>query len=210
MKPRIANKVVNKIAMINYSEACERNKAPIAAQLQQQFAHCKTVLEIGSASGQHVLHFAEIMPNITWQPSDLAPYLPGLSFNLENSPANVHTPQPLIEDSDIWLQNNSFDGLFSANTLHIMPWPQVEAFFARSGKQLKQGAKLCVYGPFNYNGEYSSPSNAEFDIWLASRQTGSGIRDIEAVTKQAKVNGFELINDIKMPANNQLLCFNKV
>lgn len=195
--------------MINYSEACERNKSPIAEQLQLQFANCKTVLEIGSGSGQHVLHFADIMPNITWQPSDLAPYLPGLAANVERSSTNVLTPQQLDENSNCWLPNTTFDGLFSANTLHIMPWSQVEAFFARSSKQLNINAKLCIYGPFNYNGQYSSPSNAQFDLWLASRQAGSAIRDIEAVAEQAKHNGFELINDIKMPANNQLLCFDK-
>lgn len=196
--------------MINFSEACERNKKPIAEQLVKQFANCKSLIEIGSGSGQHALHFANALPHLTWQATDLEPYFSALEFNLNDGPDNLHPPQQLDLDSDVWLPAGDFDGLFSANTLHIMAWPQVEAFFVRSGKQLKQGARMCIYGPFNYNGEYSSPSNAEFDVWLASRGEGSAIRDIEKVTEHAKLNGFKLVDDIKMPANNQLLCFDKV
>ena len=196
--------------MINYSEACERNKEPIAAQLLKQFAKCRNILEIGSGSGQHALHFAQMLPHLTWQPTDLAPYFDTLSINLQTAPNNILPPQQISEDSNIWLTTGQFDGLFSANTLHIMPWQQVKLFFTRSGKQLNQNAKLCIYGPFKYNGQYTSDSNAEFDCWLESRQTGSAIRNIEQVTEQAELNGFILIDDIKMPANNQLLCFNKV
>src|SRR6185437_13194471 len=51
----------------------------------------------------------------------------------------------------------------SANTLHIMSWPEVEALFAALPTVTTADAKLAVYGPFNHDGKHTSASNAEFD-----------------------------------------------
>ena len=199
------------IELVNFSEACERNKAVILEQLKLRFANCKQVLEIGSGSGQHALHFAPQLPHLTWQASDMSPYFNGLLYNLvgQHVPDNILVPVELNISKTQWVDNTLFDGLFSANTLHIMSWPQVEAFFQRSSNNLESNAVLCIYGPFKYKGEYTSPSNADFDLWLKDRDIDSGIRDIEAVKELANANKFELISDTPMPANNQFLHFIK-
>ena len=97
------------------------------------------------------------------------------------------------------------DALFTANTLHIMSWDEVQNFFARLSKYLNPKAFVCIYGPFNYNGAYSSNSNARFDQWLKSQNTLSGIRNFEDILFLATAMGIKLVNDVAMPANNRLL-----
>jgi cyclopropane fatty-acyl-phospholipid synthase-like methyltransferase len=195
--------------MLNYSPSSDRNKEVITQQLTQVFAQSRKVLEVGSGSGQHVLHFAEQLPHIDWQPSDLDFYFTGLQENLTERPANVQAPLQLDLSQTPWHPGVDYDGIFSANSLHIMSWQEVIDFFERSAKQLASNGILCVYGPFRYNNEFTSPSNGDFDIWLKNRDVLSGIRDFEAVNQLAHSNGLTLLEDLAMPANNQLLSWIK-
>jgi cyclopropane fatty-acyl-phospholipid synthase-like methyltransferase len=191
------------------SPSCERNKEVIAKVLVEAFSQCKNVLEVGSCTGQHVVHFAQLMPSITWQPMDFAEYFTGLQQNLEQRPENVLAPVELKLSAIPWLPNTQFDGLFSANTLHIMSWQHVIGFFERAGIQLKKDGILCLYGPFKYNGKFTSPSNAGFEQRLKDNDPLSGVRDFEAVIELAVANNLELQTDHSMPANNQLLVLKK-
>ncbi|KGM54030.1 methylase [Lysobacter arseniciresistens ZS79] len=206
-----------------FSPACERNRDPILAVLREHFAEARHVLEVGSGTGQHAVHFAAAMPWLAWQCSDRAEHLPGIRTWLDEA-ALANTPPPLQLDVDQWsslprsgepatlpgpatleaiARRDPFDAVFSANTLHIMGWPQVRAFFAGVGVLLPRGGTLAVYGPFNYGGDYTSDSNREFDRWLRARDPASGIRDFEAVDALARDAGLALQADIAMPANNR-------
>lgn len=197
-----------------FSPACERNREPILAVLRERFAASRTVLEVGSGTGQHAVHFAAAMPWLTWQCSDVAENLPGIRAWLDDA-ALPNTPTPLALDvaDRAWPRADSpggrFDAVFSANTLHIMGWPQVQAFFAGVGRVLAAGGQLVVYGPFNYAGGYTSDSNREFDGWLKARNAASGIRDFEAVDALARDVGLALQADIAMPANNRCLVWQR-
>ena len=188
-----------------YSEACERNKEPILAVLRREFAGCRHVLEIGSGTGQHAAHFALAMPGLAWQPTETADALPGLRRRVLHARLeNLHAPVELDVTVTPWAVRQ-VDGVFTANTLHIMHWPQVEAFFANLPAVAKPGTVLAVYGPFRYGGRYTSESNAEFDEYLHARDPESGIRDVERVDALAAAAGFTLAADHRMPANNQTL-----
>lgn len=191
-----------------YSEACERNKGPILEVVRTAFAGCRAVLEIGSGTGQHALHFAAALPQLTWQPSDIAGNLPGLfaQFRGVELP-NLNAPIGLDLD-DHWPYQGC-DAVFSANTLHIVSWPRVEHFFRHAGTQLENGGVLLVYGPFNYGGRATSESNARFDAMLRERDPESGIRDVEAVHALARAQGFLPIDDLAMPANNRTLVWRR-
>lgn len=195
--------------MNNYSPSSDRNKDAIAEQLKRVLTDCQNVIEIGSGSGQHVMHFARELPHITWQPSDLSDYFDALALNLTLLPDNILVPQKLDLSQTYWLADVRFDAMFSANCLHIMAWQHVVDFFVRASNQLSCGGLLCVYGPFRYNGAFTSASNANFQQWLTLRDPESGIRDFEAVNQQAANNGFTLLEDVVMPANNQLLIWQK-
>ena len=191
--------------MLPFSEACERNKDPILAVLRGAFAACTHVLEIGSGTGQHAVHFALALPHIVWQPSETAEAMPGLRKRIfEEGPKNLRAPVFLDVTVTPW-DVRKVDGVFTANTLHIMHWPQVEAFFANLPAVMKPETVLAVYGPFCYGEKFTSPSNREFDGMLRARDPGSGIRDFEAVNALAEAAGFRLVADHRMPANNQTL-----
>jgi cyclopropane fatty-acyl-phospholipid synthase-like methyltransferase len=192
-----------------FSAACERNRDPILAVLRVHFADRRRVLEIGSGSGQHAVHFAAAMPQLIWQTSDRAENLPGIQQWLDGA-ALPNTPAPLAVDvaATDW-PRDPFDAVFSANTLHIMSWTQVQALFAALPSVTTAGAKLAIYGPFNYDGKYASDSNAEFDASLKAREPHMGIRDFAAVDALAHVAGFALIDDVAMPANNRTLVWQR-
>ena len=186
-----------------FAPACERNRDPILAVLRAHFADRSRVLEIGSGTGQHAVHFAAALPFLLWQASDVAENLPGIRAWLDEAKL-PNTPAPIVLDVDRndWPQT-PFDAIFSANTLHIMSWPEVEKLFAALDAITTRDAKLAMYGPFNYEGAFTSESNAAFDASLRKRAPHMGIRDAEAVDALARKAGFELIDDVAMPANNR-------
>ena len=191
--------------MLPFSEASERNKTPILQALRGTLARHRRVLEIGSGTGQHAVHFARELPHLEWQPTDRADCLPGLIARLElEGPVNLRAPVELDVMQELW-PSFAADAVYSANTLHIMSWPEVEALFRGVGRILGRGGLLAVYGPFRYGGAFTTESNAAFDLSLRRRDPLSGIRDFEAVNALAAAQGLELQADRAMPANNQLL-----
>jgi hypothetical protein len=197
-----------------HSPSCDRNRDPILAVLQRHFADRRNVLEIGSGTGEHAVFLADAMPWLRWQCSDRADPLPGIVLWLDDA-ALPNTPPPVELDvaAGPWPRSTApdgrFDAVFSANTLHIMGWPQVEAFFAGLDTTLAIDATLVVYGPFNYGGRYTSDSNRDFDGWLKARDRQSAIRDFEAVDALAWRIGLRLVEDIAMPANNRSLVWRR-
>lgn len=192
-----------------FSEACERNKDPILAHLRQVFGSNTRVLEIGSGTAQHAVYFGWHLPHVDWQTSDLPEHLPGIRERVAaEAPPNVREPVALDVSSPQW-PVDAVDAVFSANTLHIMSWDSVREFFRGTGQVLEPGGTLCVYGPFRYRGDFTTPSNARFDASLKARDPESGIRDFETVDELAREQGLVLAADHAMPANNQLLVWRR-
>ncbi len=195
--------------MLPFSAACERNKDPILEVLRLRFADRAQVLEIGSGTGQHAVYFARELGHLTWHPTEQLTYLADLSerVKLEGS-RNLRVPTVLDVRQAVW-PVRGVDAIFTANTLHIMSWPEVMALFKGIGTVLIPGGVLCIYGPFLYAGRYTSDSNRDFDRMLQERDPQSGLRDIEAVSPLARQYGLHLDADLDLPANNRLLVFAK-
>ncbi|MGR9115185.1 MAG: DUF938 domain-containing protein [Gammaproteobacteria bacterium] len=192
-----------------FSQACENNKGPILQALRRIFVRPSLVWEIGSGTGQHACHFAQNLPHLQWQPTDKSENLAGIRSWVQASDLkNLMSPLELDVNAPVW-PCCAIDALFTANTLHIMSWQEVEIFFGRLKILLTSSAPVCIYGPFNYGGRYTSSSNASFDSWLRARNPLSGIRDSEAILALAQGAGLQLLEDIAMPANNRLLFFKK-
>ena len=192
-----------------YSEACARNRGPLLEVLKIAFATCNHVLEVGSGSGQHAVHFAAGLPHIQWQTSELAPLHAGIHAWLADAQLPNLRPPLMLDVAGVW-PDLTVDGIFTANTLHIMSWPHVEKFFAGVAKVLTTGGVLAVYGPLNYGGAFTSESNAQFDQWLKARDPVSGLRDFEARCTLAARAGLALEDDHAMPANNRTLVWRRL
>lgn len=191
-----------------FCQACENNKDPIVNVLKGSFANVTRVLEIGSGTGQHCVYFAPRLPHLTWQASDRALNILGIESWMATNPAvNLPGPIPLDVDDAEWPKD--FDAVFSANTAHIMPWKQVERMFLMVGRTLWNYGLFALYGPFNYNGEFTSEGNYNFDKMLKQQNPDQGIRDFEAVNSLALNAGLVLLEDHSMPANNRLLIWEK-
>lgn len=191
-----------------FAPSCENNKAPILEILLDAFSDRSLVLEIGSGTGQHAVHFAAALPHLHWQTSDLEENHPGIKLWLEEAAlSNLYPPVSLDVTQPDWPEG--FDAVFTANTTHIMPWSAVIEMIGRIGQQLPTGGVFCQYGPFNYNGRFTSDSNAGFDRWLKEIDPARGIRDFEAVEQLANEAGLTLVADHSMPANNRLLVWRK-
>lgn len=195
--------------MKSFSEACERNRTPILGVLKQAVAECKTVLEIGSGTGQHAVYFAAQLPHLVWQTSDLPQHHADIKAWIDEvGLPNLRQPLALDVNDGDWPVVQA-DAVFSANTLHILSWLEVERMFRGIGRVLPADGVLVIYGPFNYGGRYTSESNARFDAELRARDPLSGIRDFEAVDCLSRKQDLHLVNDLAMPANNRSLVWRR-
>lgn len=193
-----------------YAESCEQNRDPILAVLREVFANRRRVLEIASGTGQHAVYFGGALPHLTWQTSELPENHAGIRAWLDEAGLpNVLPPLALDVNDTAW-PLEPVDAVFNANTVHIVAWPAVERMFAGIGRVLAPDGCLCLYGPYNYGGTYTSESNARFDAWLKARDPHSGVRDFEAIDRLASEQGLALMRDIAMPANNRTLVWRKV
>ena len=191
-----------------FAEACERNKGPILEQLMPLLPERGRVLEIGSGTGQHVVHFAPHFARLSWQPSERREHLPGLYARIRRE-GNANVLPPIELDVEGVWPDHEFVAAYSANTAHIMPWRVVRAMFAGLGPRLRPGAPFFLYGPFNVDGTYTSPGNRDFDRDLKMQDPDMGLRDAGEVEVLAEPHGLRPERRISMPANNMLLVFRR-
>ena len=191
-----------------FSQACENNKQPILEVIQQYFTR-GTILEIGSGTGQHAVYFAAKLNNILWQTSDRVQYHNGIKQWLADYPNdNLAQPLELDVNQSAW-PLTSCDGVFSANTAHIMDWNSVTQMFTGVARILTLGGYFCLYGPVNINSQFTSDSNQAFDMKLRTEDPSMGIRDLEQLQKQADSHGLVFTELHQMPANNVLMVWQK-
>lgn len=194
-----------------FAPSCERNQEPILEVLKGLIHEDdKHLLEIGSGTGQHAVFMAPHFPNLQWHTSELLENYTGIKQWLQESqitniaqPIEFELGQTAFPDIDI-------DVVFTANTLHIMSSKNVKILITQLGENLKHGAQIIIYGPFNYQGKYTCQSNADFDVWLKDQEQHRGIRNFEVIVEMMQSQNIELINDNAMPANNRLIHFKKI
>ena len=192
-----------------FSETCERNKGPILEVLRKVFSKTETVLEIGSGTGQHAVHFSTHLSHLVWQPTELAERVAMLKSRIDlEGPGNLLPAKELDVLRIDWGLEET-DAIFIANVFHIAPIEVMHSCLKGTSKCLKRLGIFCVYGPFRCGGEFTSPSNVQFDSSLKTNNPEWGIRDFEQLCQVAEEEGLAFQHNYSMPANNQLLVFKK-
>jgi SAM-dependent methyltransferase len=197
--------------------AFHRNHAPIWAVLQKFLAgKSGDVVEAGSGTGQHVVHFAKHTPDIIWWPSDLNErHLKSIeAWRAHAALPNIRPPLRIDLTDPAWcpaMHDGSGPGellaVFCANVIHIAPWRVAEGLFAGAGRYLRTDGRLFLYGPFKRDGRHTAISNAVFDTSLREQDAEWGVRDIADLEKLAEMVGLGLVETVPMPANNMILVF---
>jgi SAM-dependent methyltransferase len=199
--------------------AFHRNHVPIWAVLEKFLAgRSGDVLEAGSGTGQHVVHFARHTPDITWWPSDLnEAHLRSIeAWRKHSGLPNIRPPRRIDLTDPAWASAMRDGGgpanllaVFCANVIHIAPWRVAEGLFAGAGRYLRADGRLFLYGPFKRDGKHTALSNAVFDTSLRDQDAEWGVRDIADLEKLADSVGLNLIGISDMPANNFILAFGR-
>ena len=199
--------------------AFHRNHEPIWAVLEKFLAgKSGDVVEVGSGTGQHVVHFAKHTPGIVWWPSDLNEnHLRSIeAWRAHSALANIRPPLRIDLTDPAWcpaMQDGSGPdkllAVFCANVIHIAPWRVAEGLLAGAGRYLRSDGRLFLYGPFKRDGKHTAMSNAVFDTSLRQQDAEWGVRDIADVEKLAAGVGLALVETVPMPANNMILVFGR-
>jgi cyclopropane fatty-acyl-phospholipid synthase-like methyltransferase len=200
------------VIVLSDSPASERNKRPILEVLRDEFRDARHILEIGSGTGQHAVFLASELPHLTWQTSDLAENHDLIRARIAHGDHARIKPPLLLDVESFELPDDrtaGIDGVFSANTAHIMGVRGVQSMFALVGEMLPAGRAFCLYGPFNFDGEFSSDSNARFDASLRQRKPTMGIRDIADLDRFAEDAGMVRVRLYAMPAMNYIVVWQK-
>jgi hypothetical protein len=191
-----------------HAPAVGRNRDPILAVLRRVLPARGTVLEIASGTGEHAVHFAAGLPDLTWQPTDCDPdALRSIrAYRAATQLPNLLAPIELDASAPTWPIAHA-DAVVSINMIHIAPWTAAEGLMAGAGRLLTSGSTLYLYGPFKEDGQHTAPSNAAFDASLRSRDPQWGVRDAGEVANLARRHGLEFVERVAMPANNLSLVF---
>jgi SAM-dependent methyltransferase len=190
--------------------SADRNRGPILKVLERVLPKTGLVLEVASGTGQHVVHFAQALKGLSWQPTDMdAACRRSISAWLATAElANVRQPLDLDVRALPW-RVPTLDAIVCLNLIHIAPWPVATALFAGAGLALREAGLLYLYGPYSVQGRHTAPSNAAFDSALRAENPEWGLRDLKEVESLAKDQGFDLAETIEMPANNFSVLFRK-
>jgi hypothetical protein len=190
-----------------YAPATERNRDVIAETLVNVLPAEGVVLEIASGTGEHAVHFAQLFPGITWQPSDPDP-IAIASINAwrgDCAVPNVRSAM-LLDASADWTIAHA-DAIVCINMAHISPWAATVGLLRNAARLLPQSAPLFIYGPFRQRDVPLAEGNASFDAALRQQNAEWGLRYVEDITKEARDVGLALDQIIPMPSNNLSLIF---
>jgi len=191
-----------------FAAAADENKEAIAAVLLTELANANHIIEIGSGTGQHAIHFSKLLPHLTWHCSDQSSHIAGIQLWLESAGLNNTPPAFVLDVSQDW-PKQIYDAAYAANIAHIMHWPEIEDLFAGLSTILGHGAYFYLYGPFSFDTKFSSQSNQAFDQFLRQQDPHSGLRDKNELDQLALKHGLIAAASWAMPTNNHILSWQK-
>jgi len=170
------------------------------------------VLEVASGSGEHVCHFQQTFPDLTFQGSDIDA-VHRQSIDAWRTHLGLAATMPAALDLDAthrtWPHVDGVVAMLCINMIHISPWEATTGLLVHAGRILDESAPLIFYGPFIRDGVETAPSNVRFDASLRARNAAWGVRALSDVEAEASLHGLQLDSVVAMPANNCIVVFRK-
>ncbi|QRN97404.1 DUF938 domain-containing protein [Archangium violaceum] len=196
--------------MKRHAPSAERNREPILSVLREVLPPRGTVLEVASGTGQHAVFFARAFPERVWQPTDADPSARESieAWRQEEGLPNLRPPLALDASASTW-PVESADAIVCINMIHISPWEACQGLMRGAGRVLPPGGPLVLYGAYFIEGRPTAPSNLAFDASLRERDPTWGVRELGAVTEEARAHGLERDRVVDMPNNNFTVVFRK-
>lgn len=198
--------------MKRHAPAAVRNRDPILGVLRQSLPETGKVLEIGSGSGEHAIHFSSELPSLRWQPSDTDPdaLVSIEAYRRDAGLVNLLAAAALDTRQPDWGPlADELAAIVCINVIHISPWEVTRGLFAGAERYLPAGAPLITYGPYRFDGAFSAPSNDTFDRSLRHRDASWGVRDVSDLDALAAEHSLSREHTLPMPANNHVLVFRR-
>ena len=198
-----------------FSPSAARNRDAIREAFDATMPRARRVLEIGSGTGEHVVHLAAAFSDAHFHPGDpdAASRASIAAWTEHYGLANVAPPHALDAASPGWEIGapSSLDGVLAINMIHIAPFTAAQGLVRGASALLSAGGVLFLYGPFRREGAHTAPSNAEFDASLRTRNPAWGVRDLEReIEPLARGHGFVREAVVAMPANNFSVVFRRL
>lgn len=194
-----------------HSPAVARNRDAILEVLRGILPTRGLVLEIGSGTGEHAVHFASALPRLTFQPSDIDPNARASidAWTARRRLPNVRPavavdaarpPRPVC-----WA-----DAILCIDMLHVAPWVATEGLFYQAYDLLQPGGALYLYGSFLREGVETARRNLAFDARLRAQNPEWGLRDLAAITAAAGANDFSEPDIVEMPGDKLSVTFRRI
>jgi len=190
------------------SPAALRNRGPILDVLRTVLPQQGLVLEIASGSGEHVVHFAGALRELSWQPSDPNPEALAsiASWAAAEGLATIRVPIAIDAAAASWPLARA-NAILCINMVHISPWAATRGLMRGAATLLPPGGPLILYGPYVRAGVETAESNRAFDADLRARNPEWGLRSLQALSAEAQAHGLLLDAVHELAANNLILVY---
>ncbi|XP_051905524.1 methyltransferase-like 26 B [Hippocampus zosterae] len=196
----------------NWEEVCSLLQEALEEQSHRQLF----ALELGSGTGQHVIRFAQKMPFVTWQPSDIQEEA-RQSIKAYIAATNVTTVLPPVhlDASEPWEKwagvcRGSCDVIVAINLLQYSPFKTAQGVFNGAGQIIKHNGLLVTYGAYAINGTITPRCNELLHEELRKVNPEWGLPDVDVLRQLAYENGMRMERMVDMEECYKCLIFRKI
>lgn len=195
-----------------FAPSAYRNQFVISQLLQSLAPPAGDALEIASGTGQHIVHFAQSLPKLSWQPSDVdAERCRSIdAYIAESGLSNIKPAMYLDATTAGWAKSMPPLSMIAlVNLLHLVSDTEAQILLNEAASALSASGVFMIYGPFSRDGVLTSDGDKSFDASLRVFDPLIGYKDTVQITKMAEDAGLYVTATHDMPSNNLALILKK-
>ena len=183
--------------------AATRNTDVLCDLLTNWAPSAGKALEIASGTGQHVSAFAQFLPDLNWQPTEVEVERRNSVNAYTGNLRNVAEAAALDATVEGWHQAFTDQNLIILiNLVHLISWPETQVLVSEAAKALAPNGRFILYGPFKRSGELTSDGDQRFHNALVHQDPEIGYKNDDDIAALMCAHGLSIIEIVEMPANN--------